>query len=1189
VSYNKPLLALLAVGCVFATQTVLAQNIAGSISGVVQDAQGAVVPGAKVTLVNEEQGAASARTVQTGPEGAFVFSPVLAGKYTLNVESMGFKKYSQSGITLDVSQRLGLPPIGLEVGLTGESVTVEANAVQLETLNAERAGLVNGNQVVDIAINGRNYTSLLKTVPGIAADSGTGDVNVNGGRTMQNNFTLDGQNVTDIGVNQQFAYRISMDAIAEFKVSTNAQTAEFGRNDGAQIQVITKSGTRDFHGDGYWFKRGEFMNANTFINNFSGIQRPIYRYMDAGFTLGGPIYIPKVFNRNREKLFGFMSQEWNHNIIPNTLHQITVPTAAQRTGDFSNTRDAAGVLQTIYDPLGRSAANPRGTPFAGNKIDPSRFSPYGPSILNWLPLPNTFGQPSYNYQSQVPSVQPSYDQIYRVDYDPTPNWRFFVRGLDSKQTQNVPYGRADTSNNLGLTPFYAPTYGWSITTNVATIISPTLTNEFQFGYTVNGIPGDPPVAGSPYYRSVSKIDIPLLYPQANTSGVIPNFNFGGVPFGASTVNGSQMTSFAGTPYNNRNPVWNYIDNVTKVKGTHTIKAGFYYEYAIKTENAFKPYNGTIDFSRDSNNPGDTNWAFSNALLGNFLSYQQINQDPLPSYRYSNFEFYGQDTWRVNERLTLNYGLRVNFITPFKDNLGLMSNFDYSKFDPAQSVVFYQPHGAFSGPNRQAINPLTGQTLPAVYIGAIVPGVGNINNGMVVEGQNGTPRGLIPSRGAHWGPRFGLAYKIDSKTVLRTGGGVFYERVATFPVGITSNYTTNPPTLRTATIYYGNVANIASSGGTFFPTGVNRLSSDGHVPTVYNYNFGIQRELPKNLFAEVSYVGSQSRHLYLAQGFNLAPFGSAWLPYTQDPTTTPKFDGTTNLLVSMYRPYPGYTNATDYTWGTNNNYNSLQASLNRRFGSLQLGAAYTWSKSLGVNPSVTVAGALVGHPTNARAAGYGPTPQDRTQSLVVNYIYDLPQVSRKGFLDNAPARLVLNGWQISGLTSISSGAPTNVTSPTGAVGSYGISGIGATTLNRMITGSEDVAPHVVFTCDPNISGSIDAFINTSCFAPASKGSIGLDSGFNRLRGPGLNNWDMSLFKNISIKERFRAQLRLEAFNAINHAEWGSFNTAITFNSAGKIINLPTQLGGTGGRFGFGALNSIRLNSQRILQIGAKFYF
>ena len=293
------LLMLALAGFVIAGTPLRAQAVAGSISGVVQDAQGAVVPAAKVTLTNENQGEGSARTVNTTSDGTFVFSPVLAGKYTVTVEVMGFKKYVQSGIALDVSDRLGLPTIALQVGATGESVTVEAAAVQLQTLSAERAGVVTAAQVVDVAINGRNYTSLLKTVPGIAADSGTGDVSANGGRTAQNNFTLDGQNVTDIGVNQQFAYRISMDAIQEFKVSTNAQTAEFGRNDGAQVQVITKSGTRDFHGDGYWFKRGEFMNANTFTNNAQPVKDPvtgnlvapfpIYRFLDAGWTFGrGP-------------------------------------------------------------------------------------------------------------------------------------------------------------------------------------------------------------------------------------------------------------------------------------------------------------------------------------------------------------------------------------------------------------------------------------------------------------------------------------------------------------------------------------------------------------------------------------------------------------------------------------------------------------------------------------------------------------------------------------------------------------------------------------------------------------------------------------------------------------------------------------------------------------------------------------
>ena len=254
-------------------------------------------------------------------------------------------------------------------------------------------------------------------------------------------------------------------------------------------------------------------------------------------------------------------------------------------------------------------------------------------------------------------------------------------------------------------------------------------------------------------------------------------------------------------------------------------------------------------------------------------------------------------------------------------------------------------------------------------------------------------------------------------------------------------------------------------------------------------------------------------------------------------------------------------------------------MNRRLGRLQAGAAYTWSKALGVTT-----GTPISNNVDVRAAGYGPLPQDRTQSLVFNYIYDLPGLSRKGFLDNIAARTVFNDWQISGLTSMASGAPTNVT--------YSVSGIGATTLNREITGSEDIAPRVILTCNPNESRgdrNADAFINTSCFAPASKGSVGLDSSYDRLRGPGLENWDMSLFKNVSIKEKARIQLRLEAYNVFNHTEWGTFNTAITFNSAGKIINLPTQLGGTGGRLGFGAENSIRANSQRILQIAVKFSF
>ena len=389
---------LLAFATLLTALVLRAQNTAGSISGVVQDAQGAVIPGAKVTLTNQAQGAVS-RELPTSSEGSFVFTPVLPGTYQVSVEAAGFKKYVQSGIALDVNDKLGLPPIKLEVGATGESVTVEAEAVQLQTVTAERSGVVTGRQMVDLALNGRNLTGLLKTVEGANIDTN----NFNGQRTDQMNFTVDGQTFIDSGVNALTVQRINVDAIAEFKVSSNSQGAEFGRNSGAQVQVVTRSGTRDFHGVGYWFKRGEFMNANTFINNANGVQRQIYRYLTAGYNFSGPIFIPHKFNTDRSKLFFFRANEWNRSKVPGTLQQLTVPTALQRQGDLSQTRDAAGVPVIIRDPLTNA-------PFPGNMIPASRFNQYGQAVLNLLPMPNLPGNPAFNYTSQIylqrPAVRP---------------------------------------------------------------------------------------------------------------------------------------------------------------------------------------------------------------------------------------------------------------------------------------------------------------------------------------------------------------------------------------------------------------------------------------------------------------------------------------------------------------------------------------------------------------------------------------------------------------------------------------------------------------------------------------------------------------------------------------------------------------------------------------------------------------
>ena len=643
--------------------------------------------------------------------------------------------------------------------------------------------------------------------------------------------------------------------------------------------------------------------------------------------------------------------------------------------------------------------------------------------------------------------------------------------------------------------------------------------------------------------------------------------------------------------------------MTKVIGSHVLKAGAFYEQATKTQSPFADVNGSLSFDQDSQNPGDTGWAFSNTLLGNYRYFTQISNYEVPRYRYNNYEGYLQDTWKLRPNLTMTYGVRLSIMGPLYEIGNLVSSFNPATFDPKQAVTLYQP--ALVNGARVALNPLTGQTAPALLIGAIAGG--NINNGMNQQGTNGYPQGLVDGRGPQIGPRLGFAWQPGgpaSKTVIRTGGGIFYERIQ----GNMMYYQiTNPPVLRESQLAYGNISQIGSgTSQTYFPVTAGGVSRDGHIPTVYNFNFGVQRQLPMNVLLDVAYVGSLSRHQTLLVPFNNAPFGSAWLPQNQDPTKCPNLatcnlNGDNALPVNFYRPYVGYggpaANAQGvlYEFGGSANYNSLQVSANRRMSrTFQIGVAYTWSKALGVQSSTTANNVLY---QNLRQGMYGPLTFDRTQMLTINYLYNFPDLARKGtFLNNPVGRGALNGWQFSGLTAISSGPPVQTTGSNSTSAAYSVASGGSTIsgaqLNRQVTGSEDTPPRFAFTCNPfDGGGAMMAFVNTSCFAPAAKGSVGMDSGWDRLRQPGYNNWDMSVYKKFQYMEDASKyiQLRLEVYNAPNHTEWNTWNSTAQFNAAGQITNLPTALGGGGGRFGFGALNTVRTNSQRILQIAAKIYF
>ena len=1156
------LAGLLVLGCMPA----MAQQTSGLISGTVQDSQGAAVPGAKLTLINQTQGA-TFRTLQTSADGTFVITPLPPSTYSLEVEAQGFKKYVKSDIPVAAADRVGLPPITLELGAVTDTITVEANTVQLQTVSAERSGLLTGTQMLDLALTGRNWDSLLRTLPGVPPDSTS---NINGGRADQNTTMVDGATAVDSGNNGMTMLRINTDAIAEFKVVSNSKQAEFGRGTGANVAMVTKSGSRDFHATAYWFHRNEGMNANSWYNNAVNKPKQLYRYQTFGFNVGGPAYIPGKFNTDRQKLFFFASFEFQRPMSPNDPRNLMMPTALERTGDFSKSKDSSGKAVTVTDPT-------TGSPFPGNVIPQSRISPQGQALLNWLPLPNT-ALLDHNYESQVPSSSKIADRIFRIDYNISNNWKFYFRLLQNHTDGFNPYTALNGNNTMGIYRMITNTGGIAGMGNLTTIISPTISNELIYANTRNYLPVTMD-SSSPFLQSNAKFSLPLFFNNVDPSKLVPNLAFPGI-----SPNTATMMDFRTIPYDNENPIVNVTDNLSKVFSKHTLKMGIFFESALKRQTAESPTNGTYNFQRDSNNPYDTGWDFSNALTGTFQSFKQGNAARVGYYHYNQVEWYAQDNWKVRSNLTLDYGLRMALIFPWLDQKNQLSTFFPDLYSNSQSVVLYQP--TMVNGKRVAINPLTGQTAAAPLIGAEVPGVGNAFNGMATEGQNGISPYLIDSRGVQWGPRFGMAWTPagpEGKTVVRFGAGVFYERTMG---NIIFYQIPNPPGNQTPQLYYSTFDQVASTGGVLFPSAVSSLSRDGHLPTVYNYNLSIQRQMPGRILLDVGYVGSISRHLINPLPINEPAAGSAWAAQNQDPTKTATTDGSSALPIDMYRPYKGYGAIWDYTMGGTSNYNALQVNVNRRVSrTFQFGVGYTWSKALGTASQLYTSG---NNPWNVRKADYGLTTFDRTQIVSINYIYNLPSVRKDSFLDNPVGRVLLNGWELSGITSFGSGAPGNLT--------YNLQGgISGAQLNRMTTGVDTVAPRIAFTCEPNNPGgrTISNWVNSSCLAPAAKGSMGMDSGNNYVRGPGMNNWDMSLFKNIkySTNESRYIQLRLESFNTFNHAQWqwSSLNSVATFNAAtGQIANLASSTN----RFGFGSLGANRSagsGGPRVLQIAAKIYF
>jgi TonB-dependent Receptor Plug Domain. len=1165
-----------------------AQTSTGSISGTVVDQQNAAVPNARVTAT--DQAKKQTFTAATDAEGRFSIPQLLPSKYAIQVESAGFKKFEMREQVLNANARLALGNLTLEVGAVGETIEVAGQVAEIKTESAERSEAIVGKQLENTLINGRSYLDLTKLIPGVystvnsqtAGHGGVGNISANGARSNQNNLTLNGLGNVDTGNNGDQLATISLDSVQEFRILTSNYQAEYGRSSGAQISVVTKSGSSDFHGSGYLFHRNEGLNANNWKNNRDGLQRQKFRFNDAGYTIGGPVFIPKVLNRTKDKLFFFWSQEYQNQLKPQGAHNQTVPTALERTGDFSQSVDKSGnpfpYIRDYTTGMPCSASNVSGCFADGGvlgRIPKSRLTPAGLAILNLYPMPNAsqFVKSGYNFTSQVSDSYPRREDLVRVDYNLSSKWRLFTHYVNNNDAVTSLYGSFVLGSSIPRVPITDARPGHSFAVSATAVLSPTLTNEATFGFSHNQINIDP--VGNGLTRAATGLSgLNVLYPNAIVNDFIPTFGFNG-----TRLNGTGSFGTNDAPFFNYNTTVEYIDNLSKVWEQHVIKAGAYIQRSRKDQTSFANFNGSFDFADNSGNPFDSQFGFANAALGIYNSFTQASQALTGRYRYTNAEFFVQDTWKVTRKLTLDYGIRFAWIQPQFDAAQQTANFLPNRYDPAQAVALFRP-GFDAAGKKASINPLTGQAGDPLNIGKIVPGSGSIPDGVFQAGK-GISKYLVENRGIHYAPRFGFAYDPTGKSnmVIRGGGGIFYDR---FQGNEIFDELTNPPSTLQPKLVNGLVGQINPSSILLAPLGLIGLSPDGKVPTQYNYSFGVQYKLPYGMVLDTSYVGSLGRHLLQSQNFNAIPYKSTFAPQNQDPTKVAASPtavlGTNAYDADFLRRYQGFGDITIHQFGGTTNYNSLQVSVNRRYAhGLFLGMAYTWSKSLG---TVSADGDFVRIDGLTRFANYGPTSFDRRQLLAINYVYDMPAFSHMLGHQNALMKTVFDGWQISGITSAQTGGWRGV--------GFSIPGIGS----PQLTGSYTEGARIALIGDPLVGTSQSPYnrINPAAFAPPSVGSIGIDAPNRYIQDPGFVNYDISLQKEFRVKERMSLQLRADAFNAFNHTEYTGLNSTINYRSFTdhSITNLVFKPDGTVNNInGFGSVSGAR--DPRIMQLVVRLTF
>ena len=1197
--------------------SVATQTISGSLAGTVTDIKGGAIPGAQVQITSLSRH--ETKSTQTDQDGRFVFPQLSPDTYQLAVEAKGFKGFKLEHLMVNANDKISAPEINLEPGAVSESVTVISSGEQLQTESAERGAAIVSDQINNIAVNGRSYLSLTRLAPGVvnnnnyqvSGHAGLAGISANGARANQNNLTLDGVGNVDTGNNGDQLATVSLDAVEEFKILTSNYQAEYGRSSGAQISVVTKSGSNEFHGSGYLYHRHEGLNANNWVNNREKLPRQFFRFNNFGYTIGGPVYFPmfgeggpKVWS-GKDKLYFFVTQEFQRQLRPQAIRNVTVPTELERAGDFSQSKDNNGAKVFIRDYTKNapcSASNTTGC-FSDNgiinKIPANRLYGPGLNILKVFPQPNLAGVNGANFRSQISDSYPRREDLARIDYKHSDSLTLFGRYINNVDAISSFYGSFVLGANLPLVPINDVRPGKALAIGATKTFNPTTVNEITFGFGKNQINID--AATNALTRAATGLtNLPMIYPNAIQQDYIPQFNFNG----GRIANGPNFGT-NNAPFFNYNRTLDVVDNFSKIIDKHAVKVGGYFQRSWKDQTVFTNANGNINFIDNAQNPFDTGFGFANAATGVYNNFNQASSYPTGRYRYNNVEFYVQDNWKFTPRLTFDYGMRFYYIQPQYDEALQTSTFLPQLFDRSKAVRLFKPvigtdplTGATG--SRVGFDPVSGLTVPGTEIGKIVPNSGDILNGIAKAGGGKVNKYLQESPGILFAPRFGFAFDLtgNSEYVLRGGAGVFYDR---YQGNETFDMLGNPPTIFTPTLNFGFLKDTNPSNLLLAPSGLNAFSVEGQIPTVYQFNLGLQAKLPYDIRLDLAFVGSQSRHLLQRVNLNAVSYGATYKRENQDPSrfaggvipavepnlAAPyvnaglSFSGSNALPQDFLRPFQGFGNINIHQMGGNSNYNSMQLQLQRRFVKRMFAqVSYTWSRAMGVTNGAD--GDFVRIDTFNKAANYGPLGFSRKHNLAVNAIYEFPNLSRYAG-GNKVVGVLGDHWQLSGVYAFQSGTP------------YGIGfsipgGIG----NAQLTGSNTEGARVRVTGSPGSGNSGDPYrqILTSTFTPPLPNSLGLESGRNYLIGPGINNVDLSLQKSFTFTEKSKLELRVDAFNALNHTQFSGVNATLNVTSLTNFTptNLPFDASGNfifANRNGFGTINGAR--DPRMLQLVARLSF